>query len=125
MTTTVVPLVLDLSLHVSIVDLQDQIEGNIKKITLTDWMIDSEIGPYFQIKFSQGIQVKSLSYSQNRQIIENAIQIPRKGKKKEIPISRCGPLFRRFTLELFDSIGNPLGDPFKTIRCVLWFLFEW
>ena len=44
------PLVLDLNSSQTLVQLQDQVEGRIKKITLTDWRVEmdgDEYGPYF------------------------------------------------------------------------------
>jgi len=115
------PLVLDLNSSQTLVQLQDQVEGRIKKITLTDWRVEmdgDEYGPYFQVKFSQGIEVRTLSWGGS--IIPNSIQVPWRGRSKEVPVIRELMGSRVFLLELFDSEGSPLNP----IRCVLWFLIE-
>jgi len=121
----IVPLVLDLVDPITMIDLQDQIEGNIKKITLTDWKIEvsdpSLKGPFFQLVFSHGFEVRSLSFSRTRSICENAVQVPWKGRKKEFPIVRSGPIPKTFVICIADSHGQD----FKGItRCVLWFVME-
>ena len=125
MSTLTVPLVLDLKNQNSLVELPDQMDGRIKRITLANWNMEMDPrGPFFQLKFSQGIEVKSLTFSQNLDIIESAIQIPWKGKNMIFPEPRSGPLVRTFRVELFDSNSKPIGFPFNKMRCVLWFLID-
>ena len=122
-----VPLVLDLNKQFTLVELQDQVEGRMRKITLTDWYV--ELGesepdfPYFQIKFSHGIETRSLTYggSTGNSMIPNAIQVPMRGRRaKEVPVVREFMIPRVFSIELFDSEGQP----FTPARLVLWFMFE-
>ena len=125
-----VPLVLDLNKQFTLVELQDQ-EGRMRKITLTDWYV--ELGepvpdvPYFQIKFSHGIEARSLTYggstgnSMANSMIPNAIQVPMRGRSaKEVPVVREFMIPRVFSIELFDSEGQP----FTPARLVLWFMFD-
>ena len=122
----IVPLVLDLVDPTTMIDLQDQIEGKIKKITLTDWTMEvsdpSHKGPFFQLVFSRNfIEVRSLSFSRTPSICENAVQVPWKGRKREFPIVNHGPIPKKFVIAIADSHGQE----FKGItRCVLWFLLE-
>ena len=112
-------MVLDLNDPKTLVELQDQIEGQINKLTLTDWIIDGfDPGPFFQLRFSQGIEIRTLTFGQN--ILQNAIQVPLRGRRKEIPLIRELMIPRLFMVELFDS----LGQPFQGARTVLWFSFE-
>jgi len=87
---------------------------------LTDWRIelDELPGPYFQVKFSQGIEVRNLSFGGG--IIPSSIQVPWRGRSKEVPVVRELMIPRVFMVELFDSEGVPIEPQ----RCVLWFLFE-
>jgi len=115
-------MVLDLDRHKTLVELQDQVEGRIKKLTLTDWNVEINdedlIMPYFQLRFSQGIEIRTLSFGTN--IIQNAIQVPYRGRRKEIPLIRELMIPRLFNVELFGSDGKPI----EPTRCVLWFMFE-
>ena len=115
-------MVLDLDNPNTLVELQDQPEGRIKEVILTDWHIeggnDSDPGPYFQLKFSQGIEIRTLSFGPN--VIHNAIQVPWRGRKKEIPIIRTYMIPRIFRVELFGADSLPLNFE----RCVLWFMIR-
>jgi len=122
------PVVLDLVNHKSMVELQVGLAVKLTKIVLTDWNVELDESrppePFFQIKFSDGIDARNLTFSQNKEIIEDAVQIPWKGRKREFEVS-SGPYIRTFTVQLFDSHGKPLGFPFDGLkRCVLWLLFD-
>ena len=123
-----VPVVLDLVNHKSMVELQVGLEVKLKNIILTDWNVELSQNrlpePFFQIKFSDGIDARNLSFSQTKEIIENGVQIPWKGRKKQYVIE-SGQVLRTFTVQLFDSHGKPIGFPFDGLkRWVLWLLFE-
>ena len=119
------PVMLDLVNLKSMVELQVGLAVKLAKIVLTDWELElvesSPPEPFFQIKFSNGIDARNLSFSQTKEIIEDAVQIPWKGRKKEFEV-RSGPFLRTFTVQLFDTHGKPLGFPLDGLkRCVLWY----
>ena len=113
-------MVLDLDKTSTMIDLQDQVEGRIKKVVLYHWAMIPVTPPYFQLRFSQGIEIKTLTFGAN--IISNAIQVPSEnlGNPLEIPVIRELMFSRRFTVELFGCDGLPL----TVERCVLWFIIE-
>jgi len=121
-----IPMVLDLARHHTLVELPTQMEGTMKSITLENWQFDSldDPGPYFQIKFSNGLELRNLTFggrTDTNDIVgapmSDAIQVPVRGRGLRVPVISHAMFSRVFAVELFDSLGNP----FNPERCVLWF----
>ena len=121
-----VPLVLDLARQHTLVELPIQVEGTMTEITLVSWHLDSatDPGPYFQVRFSNGLEVRNLTFGGRDDggaivgvPMVDAIQIPFRRTTLRVPVIRRSMISRVFTVDLFDSGGNPLTPE----RCVLWF----
>ena len=121
-----IPWVMDLVRQRTRVELPYQIEGTMKSVELKFWYFEADVNtePYFQIKFSDGLVLRNLTFGgrgDNNEVVgfpmESAIQVPIRGRSMSIPLIHNSMFSRVFTVELFDSGGAPITPR----RCVLWF----
>ena len=118
---TSIPLVIELTRSRTLVQLPDSYSGKIQSVTLTDWFIEPDVHPFFQVRFFHGLEVKCLSYGKG--VRSDSIQVPwtslgSSSTPKVVPVVRESMIPRVFQVDLFDSQGNEVNPT----RCVLWFI---